>query len=569
MRASDLPSTFYIGQFEVDPARNLLRNGDVSMTIEPRIMDVLCLIAEAAGEVILRQDLIEQVWELKFGGDESLTRAISILRKCFREAGGEGLFIETISKRGYRLAQSVGLEGPACDQQSTTPLADNAEVERQGDGTAEALGMQASIAESLAGSRTMARATCDVLAPDESSIKPQEVQRPSIAVLPFTLAAQAGPYAGWAEALPHDLIAELSRLHWLFVIARGSSFRFSSASANVHEVGTLLSVRYCLTGNVEHIGDKAEVIIELADTRNSGIVWSERYEVGAEQVYDVRMRIVADVLAALELRIPEHEAAKCRLKDPADLSAWGAYHLGLQYMFRFHRQDNERALELFGRAVELDPSFARAHAGLSFGHFQKAFLQFGTERNEDVSNALRCAEQALLNDSLDPFANLNMGRALWLTGQIEASVGWLDRAVELNPNYAQALYSRAFSQMIMGQNDQSRCDVDGALSRSPLDPLRYAFLACRAVLHLQRGEYPLAAEWAENAARAPGAHHLISLIAVACHHLNGDETAAARWADAARHRRSYLTQDDFLREFPFADQAFRTQFSRALQAHGF
>ena len=93
-----------------------------------------------------------------------------------------------------------------------------------------------------------------------------ERERPSIAVLPFALVDPAGAYANWAEALPHDLIAELSRLHWLFVIARGSSFRFSSATADVGEVGTMLGVRYCLTGTVEHIAGNTAIIIELANT---------------------------------------------------------------------------------------------------------------------------------------------------------------------------------------------------------------------------------------------------------------------------------------------------------------
>ena len=192
-----------------------------------------------------------------------------------------------------------------------------------------------------------------------------------------------------------------------------------------------------------------------------------------------------------------------------------------------------------------------------------------TAPTKDVASSLRHAEHALLLDPLDPFANLAMGRVHWLTGEIDASLGWFERSIELNPNYAQALYSRAWSEMIMGQSEQSQHDVDAALSRSPLDPLRYAMSATRALSHLQREERPLAAEWAENAARAPGAHHLIGLIAVACHHLNGDEHSAARWADRIRRRTLAVTSESFFRSFPFADRATQLQIGTALQAHGF
>lgn len=507
--------------FELDPPAFELRRGGLRVAVEPQVLRLILLLVENAHRLVTRDEIIDDIWHGRIVSDAALSSRIKSARQTLGDSGASQHMIRTIHGRGFRFVY---------------PLA---------------------------------RARTAIQAPDEGVADREQRQRPSIAVLPFALATAADAYAGWVEALPHDLIAELSRLHWLFVIARGSSFRFSSAMADAREVGEQLGVRYCLTGNVEHVAGRAAVTIELADTRDSEVIWSERYEAGAEQVHEIRARIVVDVLAALEVRIPAHEAAKGRLQDPAHLSAWGAYHLGLQHMFRFNRRDNQRALELFARATEIDPSFARAHGGLSFGHFQNAFLQFGNSRSEDTGNALRCAEQALMLDPLDPFANLNMGRAYWLTGDVGASVGWLDRAVQLNPNYAQALYSRAWSEMILGQCEQSQRDVGAALSRSPLDPMRYAMAATRALSHLQRGEFSLAAEWADNAARAPGAHHLIGLIAVACQHLNGDVLAAARWADLTRRRTPGLTRESFFRSFPFTRAAVQTQIAGALQAQGF
>ena len=512
--------------FEMDTARFELRRGGGRVEVEPQVFRLISVLIDNADRLVTRDEIIEQVWNGRIVSKAAISSRIKSARQALGDSGASQYMIRTIHGRGYRFV---------------CPL----------------IG-----AGSLAQSGTGAQ-------PDEPGIRRLDHDRPSIAVLPFALVGLAGDDVGWTQALPHDLIAELSRLHWLFVIARGSSFRFSSATADVSEVGAALGVRYCLTGTVEHIASKTAVVIELANTLDSGVVWSERYEVGAARVYEVRSRIVAGVLSALEVCIPAHEATRSRLQDPNDLSAWAAYHLGLQHLFRFTRDNNMRALDLLGKAAQIDPNFARAHAGMSFGHFQNAFLQYGAERNEEVASAVRHAEHALQLDPLDPFANLTMGRAYWLTGEIGASLGWLERSIELNPNYAQGLYSRAWSEMILGQSKQSQHDVDEAISRSPLDPLRYAMSATRALSHLQQGEYPLAAIWAEGAARAPGAHHLIGLIAVACHHVNGDQFAAKRWADYTRRRTKAATSDSFFRSFPFADRATQVQIAAALQAHGF
>src|SRR5262249_32586321 len=152
-------------------------------------------------------------------------------------------------------------------------------------------------------------------------------RRPSIAVLPFTLVGVAGPYASIAEALPHDLIVELSRLRWLFVIARGSSFQFRGGGDVIERVRTALKVRYCLSGVVEIKADRMAVTVELCDTDDAGVVWSERYETAVGAVHEVRAEIARAVVNALELQIPANEAKRA-LKSPQNLDAWSAYHLG-------------------------------------------------------------------------------------------------------------------------------------------------------------------------------------------------------------------------------------------------
>ncbi len=120
-------------------------------------------------------------------------------------------------------------------------------------------------------------------------------------------------------------------------------------------------------------------------------------------------------------------------------------------MYRFNRKDNAAAAGLFERAITLDPGFARAHAGLSFVHFQTAFLRQTDDLSGEIGLARSCAQRGIELDPLDPFVNFTMGRSFWLEGDLESSLGWLERATSLSPNYAQGIYARAWTETLAGQ----------------------------------------------------------------------------------------------------------------------
>jgi tetratricopeptide (TPR) repeat protein len=254
---------------------------------------------------------------------------------------------------------------------------------------------------------------------------------------------------------------------------------------------------------------------------------------------------------------------------PANLNAWSNYHLALQHMYRFTKQDNAAAAALFERALSQDHGFARASAGLSFTHFQDAFVKYSDAPEKAAANARRFAERSLELDPLDPFANFNMCRSFWLAGEMEGSIAWLDRAVSLSPNYAQGIYSRAFTEVLSGQAGTARGYVDNAVSLSPLDPLLYGMLGVRALSYVAEGDFEKAAFWAEKAARSPGAHHLISMIAMAAHTLDNNEQKALFWMADIYRREPNASQAHFFNSFPFSDPSVRERISGAFSLHGF
>jgi hypothetical protein len=162
-----------------------------------------------------------------------------------------------------------------------------------------------------------------------------------------------------------------------------------------------------------------------------------------------------------------------------------------------------------------------------------------------------------------------MGRSFWLEGDLDTSLNWLERACTISPSYAQGIYARAWTQSLAGRSLEGRADVDLAMKLSPLDPLYYAMLGTRAFTHTALGEDGEAARWAERAARSPGAHVLIAMIAVATHELGGDSRRAASWAANVRERNAALTRSDFFRSFPMKNESMRMRMSNALSNYGF
>ncbi|HEY5806970.1 MAG TPA: hypothetical protein VIT67_03340, partial [Povalibacter sp.] len=372
-----------------------------------------------------------------------------------------------------------------------------------------------------------------------------------------------------ASALPDELIADLARLRWLLVTARGSSFRVRAPDADFGDIGRLLGVRYCLSGAVEVSAETLVIIVKLVDTSDDAVIWADRFSGRIDDVHAMREQIRSQVLMALEIRIPLHEASLARLAAVENLDAWSAYHLGLQHLYRFNRLDNGAAIDLFQRAVGMDPTFARAHAGLSFVHFQSAFMHYTDDIAGAIGQARRFAERGLELDPLDPFVNFTMGRTFWLEGDLDTSLGWLERATDISPHYAQGIYARAWTEVLSGKAVDSRQHVDLAMRLSPLDPLHYAMLATRAFTHIALNEDAQAAHWAERGARSPGAHVLIALIAAAAHTLAGDAARAAFWADNVRQRNDALTREVFFRSFPMKSDPMRARLDRALCQMGF
>lgn len=517
-------------QFELDTKQFSLRTGGSHIHIEPLVFDLLCFFVENAGKVLSRDAIIERVWKGRFVSDAAVSSCVKAVRKALGDDGENQNFIRTVRGRGFQFTAPVVSVAVALD--TSRLLVDQEQVQTK------------------------------------SSVQSKALAPPKIAVLPLFPLSQDPQLGLLGDAVAQEIILELSRLHWLFVIARGSSFHFRGQEIDLARAGRILGARYFLTGTIMKEARNCIIALELCSAPDNAVVWADRITTPLQDIMHMRSAVAGKIAAALETRIQLSEALQAARVPTEDLDAWASYHRGLWHMYRFNKHDNDLAGNLFAQSVKIDPGFARAHAGLSFTHFQNAFLGFSPDREAEMLKMRAHAVRGLERDALDPFVNLTMGRTEWLDNDLDAALPWIERSIELSPNYAFAIYNSALVGTLLGDGKSGETRVTKAISLSPIDPLNYAMLATRALSHAVGGDFVSASDWAASAVRSPNAHVQIYAIAAFAHELNGNSLKAQHYVEQLRRRRPDYSKSDFLKSFPFRDAKTFAQIEQSLQRLG-
>jgi DNA-binding SARP family transcriptional activator len=384
--------------------------------------------------------------------------------------------------------------------------------------------MPASVLSAASGNGSLMAAN---VAPDGA---PLATRRASLAVMPFEDRTPGAPRGGGlGDGMTHDVITRLAKLRSVFVIASGTVFALAQRQAGAEDAGRRLDVDYVASGWLRRDArGQLQVSVQLAETRSAQVVWAEEFSRRLDDTFTVLDEIGNRIVTAIAGQIEMAERNRAVLKNPSSLNAWEAHHRGLWHMMRFAREDNEQARHFFQTAVRLDPTFARPHAGLSFTHFQDAFLGW-RERDAAIEQAYRSAADGLMADEHDPTSHWALGRAMWLQGRHDGALRELHEAIELSPNFALGHYTLAFVHAQSGDPTTAINAVDHARALSPMDPLLFGMLASRALALLRLGRHDEAVEWAQRASARPNAHIHIRAIAMFSLALAG-RTAEARAA---------------------------------------
>ena len=277
----------------------------------------------------------------------------------------------------------------------------------------------------------------------------------SIAVLPFDNFSGSADLEPFAAGLTEDLIASLSKVPGLSVVARNSSEAFKGRKADIRQVASALNVRYLLEGSVQGSGKRLRITSQLIDGANGSHLWSERYDREVGDVFALQDDIVKKVLVELQVKLTVGEQARVASRGTNNLEAWLLCVRGRGELMRFTRESNLGARDLFQAAHEADPRWCLPLAGLAFTFREAALRGWGPSRDDDIRRAVALAERAIEHGPDNPIGYSQLAASYILTGRVAEGARLAEKALELAPNDGRILGNAAMDLLRVGQVDRA------------------------------------------------------------------------------------------------------------------
>ena len=459
-RSAEVQYVFEDCAFDPD-RRELTRSGE-AIPIGPRVFDLLLYLVQNREHVVSKDEILSAVWAGRIVSESTLTSHINAVRKAVGDNGEEQRLIRTLARKGFRFVGDV----------------------REAPGNHAASG---------AGSEKQDEATAPVLILPES---------PSIATLPFQNWSGDPEQEYFADGVVEDIITALSRIHWLFVIARNSSFAYKGRAVDVKQVGRELGVRYVLEGSVRKAANRVRITGQLIDATTGGHLWADRFEGSLDDIFELQDLVAERVVGAITPTLERAEIERANRKPTDSLDAYDYYLRGTANFHRGTRRAIDEALPLFYKAIELDPGFASAYGAAASCHYWRKMNNWLSDRVQDFAEGARLANCAVELGANDAVALSRGGHALaHFGGELDRGVAAVDRALVLNPNLSTAWYLSGFQRISLGQHDDAVERFARAMRLSPLDPATFQMQTGTAMAHMFARRFDVACEWAEKARR--------------------------------------------------------------------
>jgi DNA-binding winged helix-turn-helix (wHTH) protein/TolB-like protein/Flp pilus assembly protein TadD len=530
---------FSVGDWLADPATNELRRGGEIVRVEPRAMDLLAVLAERPGTAVSRDELLAAAWPGVVVGDEALSQAIAKLRRALGDDPRAPSYIETIAKRGYRLkpaTATTAAEAATAPPRRTSPRAWAALAVL----VLAAIGFASYIARDK-DVRDTARSAQDGAEPGIT-----------VTVLPFESIGGDGGQSYLARGIGDSLMTELGRLSGLRVINAGG----------VAEGQAAKRARYAVSGSVQRDGSVLRIHARLTDTRNGEQLWSERFERPFGELFPVQDEIIRHITEALPAKVSDAERQRLARRHTRSLEAYDAFLRAQELFLVRGPRENAEAREHYRRAIELDPGFARAYAGLALTHAMDHRLNANADARASLDRARELAETAR---QIDP----DTAEVHWALGFVHAqarrhreATAELERAIALAPSFADAHALLGGIRTYMGEADKSIGSLRQALRFKPDGGYLVYLLLGRAYFFVGDAEQALI-NLREAQARNP-ADVEVRLFMAAVLAARGDKRGAAWEMEEVRALEPGFRLDAWLLSYPLADAAYLARLRTAL-----
>jgi TolB-like protein len=483
--------------YVLDPERRELTRGSEAVAVGPQVFDLLLYLVQNREHVVSKDELLDVVWGGRIVSESTLTTHINTARKAIGDSGQEQRLIRTIARKGFRFVGNV-TEAHASEEFGSSKI----EPVKSNETPADALAL-----------------------PDE----------PSIAVLPFMNLSGDPEQEYFADGVVDDIISALSRIRWLFVVARNSSFTYEGRAVDVKQVGRELGVRYVLEGSVRKTANRVRITGQLIDATTGGHLWADRFEGTLGDIFDLQDQLTENVVGAIAPQLERAEIERAKQKPTKSLDARDYYLRGMANLHRGTRDSTDEALAQFHHALQLDPDFASACAMAAWCHLWRKANGWMIDRPLEIAEGARLARRAVELGRDDAVALTRSGSVLGhLAGDLYGGIALIDRALVLNPNLASAWFLGGFLRVWHGEPDGAIEHFARAMRLSPLDPEMYRMQAGTALAHLFARRFDTASAWAEKASRDLPSFLIPASIIAASHALAGRTDEARRAMDHLR-----------------------------------
>ena len=296
----------------------------------------------------------------------------------------------------------------------------------------------------------------------------------------------------FVDGMVEDIITGLSRIKWLFVIARNSSFVYKGKAVDVRQVGRELGVRYVLEGGVRKAGNRVRITAQLIEAETGAHLWADRFDGALEDVFALQDQITDRVVGIVEPSLQRSEIERSRRKRPENLDAYDLYLRAVPHMASFMPADARIAAGFLEDALRLDPNYAPAHGLLAYCH--EVFFTRAGLNEADRSAGIAHARAVISSGADDATALAHAAFAITILGKDhETALGAVDRALSLNASCATALYIGALVYAFSGRPADATASANRALRLSPFDSLAAMAYNALGAAGIQEGRYDEAA----------------------------------------------------------------------------
>ena len=314
--------SYEFGPYRLNPGERVLSRNGETISLAPKAADILTMLVVRAGELVPKDELLKQVWPNTFVEEANLTQNIFLLRKVLGQKHTGPKYIETVTRRGYRFVADVKVVG----------------------------GSEQRAPESKAVS--------------EAAVPPEGLHRPVVAVLPFINTSRDEGLEYLADGLTDNIINNLSRVANLRVMSRSAVFRYKTKETDAQQVGRELGANVVLVGKVGSRGRGVVIGVELVDATAGWQLWGESFDSASQDLLEIQAAITRQLLATLKLKLTGEEEKRVTARYTENATAYQSYLEGRYHWSRYTKKGIEKAIRHFRRAIELDPNYALAYAGI-------------------------------------------------------------------------------------------------------------------------------------------------------------------------------------------------------------